>query len=284
MVEGMPPTHMSQPAGRERATQIPLSFHPSFDPDEVKIDIDNLGVFYSDGTESLRGITFSIPMHMITVLFGPAGGGKSTLLRTLNRLNDLADVVSIEGQVRIDGKNILDPKTDVIALRRRVGMVFARPVVLPMSIRQNLSYGLELRGEQSASHIEDLIEASLKSAALWDEVQDRLDEPAVSLSGGQQQRLCLARVLVLEPDIILLDEPTSGLDPISTGKVEASLQVLKKDYTIVIVPHSVQQAARIADYAAFFLDGQMIEYAPGPELFTNPRHPKTQDYVEGRFG
>ncbi len=284
MVEGMPPTHMSQPAGRERATQIPLSFHPSFDPDEVKIDIDNLGVFYSDGTESLRGITFSIPMHMITVLFGPAGGGKSTLLRTLNRLNDLADVVSIEGQVRIDGKNILDPKTDVIALRRRVGMVFARPVVLPMSIRQNLSYGLELRGEQSASHIEDLIEASLKSAALWDEVQDRLDEPAVSLSGGQQQRLCLARVLVLEPDIILLDEPTSGLDPISTGKVEASLQVLKKDYTIVIVPHSVQQAARIADYAAFFLDGQMIEYAPGPDLFTNPRHPKTQDYVEGRFG
>ncbi len=275
---------MSQPAGRERATQIPLSFHPSFDPDEVKIDIDNLGVFYSDGTESLRGITFSIPRHMITVLFGPAGGGKSTLLRTLNRLNDLADVVSIEGQVRIDGKDILDPKTDVIALRRRVGMVFARPVVLPMSIRQNLSYGLELRGEQSASHIEDLIEASLKSAALWDEVQDRLDEPAVSLSGGQQQRLCLARVLVLEPDIILLDEPTSGLDPISTGKVEASLQVLKKDYTIVIVPHSVQQAARIADYAAFFLDGQMIEYAPGPELFTNPRHPKTQDYVEGRFG
>jgi phosphate transport system ATP-binding protein len=270
--------------GSSRPTQIPLSFHPHFDPDQVKVEIENLGIFYSDGTESLRGITFTIPANQITVLFGPAGGGKSTLLRTLNRLNDLADVVSIKGSVRIDGENILDAKTDVIGLRRRVGMVFARPVVLPMSIRQNLTYGLELRGDKSNEHTNELIETSLRSAALWDEVHDRLDEPAVSLSGGQQQRLCLARVLVLEPDIILLDEPTSGLDPISTGKVETSLQILKQNYTIVIVPHSVQQAARIADYAAFFLDGQMIEYSRGPEIFTHPRHPKTQDYVEGRFG
>ncbi|TFH35144.1 MAG: phosphate ABC transporter ATP-binding protein [Anaerolineales bacterium] len=277
------PTPVS-PEGRSRPSQIPLSFHPTFNPDEVKIEIEDLGIFYSDGTESLRGVTFSIPGKQITVLFGPAGGGKSTLLRTLNRLNDLADVVSIEGHVKIDGEDILSPKTDVIALRRRVGMVFARPVVLPMSIRQNLTYGLELSGEYSASHVNEVIEASLRSSALWEEVHDRLDEPAISLSGGQQQRLCLARVLALEPDIILLDEPTSGLDPISTGKVEASLQVLKQNYTIVIVPHSVQQAARIADYAAFFLDGQLIEYAKGPDLFTHPRHPKTQDYVEGRFG
>jgi phosphate transport system ATP-binding protein len=269
---------------RVRVTQIPLSFHPTFEPEQVKIDIENLGIVYSDGTESLNGITFAIPRHQITVLFGPAGGGKSTFLRTLNRLNDLADVVSIEGHVRIDGQDILDPDIDVIALRRRVGMVFARPVVLPMSIRDNLTYGLELRGDKTSSRRDELVEASLKSAALWEEVHNRLDEPAVSLSGGQQQRLCLARVLVLEPDIILLDEPTSGLDPISTGKVEASLQALKKNYTVVIVPHSVQQAARIADYAAFFLDGQMVEYTLGPEMFTHPRHPKTQDYVEGRFG
>lgn len=284
MVDNLSPSTVSTPAGRPRATQIPLSFHPQFEPDQIKIEIENLGVFYSDGTESLRGITMAIPKNQITVLFGPAGGGKSTLLRMLNRLNDLADVVSIEGQVQIDGEDILHPKLDVIELRRRVGMVFARPVVLPMSIRQNLTYGLELRGDTYSSDHLQAIEKSLRSAALWEEVHDRLDEPAVSLSGGQQQRLCLARVLVLEPDIILLDEPTSGLDPISTGKVEASLQVLKEDYTIVIVPHSVQQAARIADYAAFFLDGQLIEYAQGPELFTNPRHPKTQDYVEGRFG
>ncbi len=284
MVDNPSPSVLSRPAGQPRATQIPLGFHPQFDPDQVKIEIDDLGVFYSDGTESLRGITMDIPKNQITVLFGPAGGGKSTLLRMLNRLNDLADVVSVEGHVRIDGEDILNPKLDVIALRRRVGMVFARPVVLPMSIRQNLTYGLELRGDASSSASTEAIEKSLRAAALWEEVHDRLDEPAVSLSGGQQQRLCLARVLVLEPDIILLDEPTSGLDPISTGKVETSLQVLKKNYTIVIVPHSVQQAARIADYAAFFLDGQLVEYAQGPELFTNPRHPKTQDYVEGRFG
>ncbi len=284
MVDAMRPSSAFPSKQQGRPTQIPLSFHPSFDPEKIKIEIVNLGILYSDGTESLRGITLSIPSNQITVLFGPAGGGKSTFLRTLNRLNDLADVVALEGHARIDGQDILDPKTDVIALRRRVGMVFARPVVLPMSIRQNLTYGLELRGDASISRSDELLETSLRAAALWEEVHDRLDEPAVSLSGGQQQRLCLARVLVLEPDIILLDEPTSGLDPISTGKVEASLQALKKNYTIVIVPHSVQQAARIADYAAFFLDGQMIEYSPGAEMFTNPRHPKTQDYVEGRFG
>jgi phosphate transport system ATP-binding protein len=173
---------------------------------------------------------------------------------------------------------------DVIALRRRVGMVFARPVVLPMSIRQNMTYGLELTGEKRKSRLDEAVERGLKLAALWDEVKDRLDDPAIALSGGQQQRLCLARVLANQPEVILLDEPTSGLDPISTGKVETALQGLKKDYTVVIVPHSVQQAARIADYAAFFLQGELIEAADGKELFTHPKVKRTEDYVEGRFG
>ena len=249
-----------------------------------KIVIEDLSISYSDGTESLRDINLVVPEHAITVLFGPAGGGKSTLLRTLNRLNDLADVTDVSGHVWLEGTDILEPDIDTIALRRRVGIVFARPVVLPMSIRQNITYGLELAGERSAAALDEAVERSLHAAALWEEVRDRLDDPAVAISGGQQQRLCLARVLALEPEVILLDEPTSGLDPISTGKVEASLQELKQDYTIVLVPHSIQQAARTADYAAFFLDGELIEYAPGKQIFVHPHDKRTEDYVEGRFG
>ena len=249
-----------------------------------KIVIENLSLQYADGTESLRNISMDIREHAITVLFGPAGGGKSSLLRCLNRLNDLTEVNTISGRILIDGKDILDPKTDAIALRRRVGMVFARPVVLPMSIYQNLTYGLELAGEKRHSVLYEAAERSLKLAALWDEVKDRLDDPAIALSGGQQQRLCLARSLAQQPEIILLDEPTSGLDPISTGKVEAALQELKKDYTIILVPHSVQQAARTADFAAFFLQGEMVEYGEGSELFTKPQEKRTEDYVTGRFG
>ncbi len=249
-----------------------------------KIIVENLSLQYSDGTESLRDINLEIKANAINVLFGPAGGGKSSLLRCLNRLNDLTEVQTISGKILLDGENILDLKTDVIALRRRVGMVFARPVVLPMSIRQNLTYGLELAGEKHKSKLEEAVERSLKLAALWDEVKDRLEDPAVALSGGQQQRLCLARVLANQPEVILLDEPTSGLDPISTGKVEAALQELKKNYTIILVPHSVQQAARAADYAAFFLQGELIEWAEGKEIFTHPKAKRTEDYVEGRFG
>ncbi len=249
-----------------------------------KILIEHLTLRYSDGTESLNDINLAIPANAITVLFGPAGGGKSSLLRCINRLNDLADVETLSGRILIDGENVLDPDTDVIALRRKVGMVFARPVVLPLSIRGNLTYGLELAGEKRRSRLDEAVERSLKQAALWDEVKDRLNDPASALSGGQQQRLCLARVLALQPEIILLDEPTSGLDPISTGKVETALQELKRNYTIVLVPHSVQQAARTADYAAFFLQGQLIEYAPGTEIFTNPKDQRTEDYVTGRFG
>lgn len=249
-----------------------------------KIEITNLSLQYSDGTESLQNINLNIPDRQITVLFGPAGGGKSSLLRVLNRLNDLADVTRMDGKVLLDNEDILDPKIDVIALRRRVGMVFARPVVLPMSIRQNLTYGLEVAGIQEKIKLDEAVERSLNQAALWDEVKDRLEDPAIALSGGQQQRLCLARVLALEPEVILLDEPTSGLDPISTGKVEESLQELKEQYTVVLVPHSVQQAARAADNAAFFLQGELVEYAPGKEVFSNPTDQRTADYVEGRFG
>ena len=249
-----------------------------------KIVIENLTLQYSDGTESLNNISLDIVANATTVLFGPAGGGKSSLLRCLNRLNDLADVESVSGRIILDGENILDPKIDVIALRRKVGMVFARPVVLPFSIRGNLTYGLELAGEKRKSRHDEAIERSLKLAALWDEVHDRLDEPAIALSGGQQQRLCLARSLAQEPEVILLDEPTSGLDPISTAKVEDALEELKKLYTVILVPHSVQQAARTSDYAAFLLQGKLIEYAPGTEIFTNPQNQRTEDYVTGRFG
>lgn len=249
-----------------------------------KIIIEHLSLQYSDGTESLRDVSMGIREKAVTVLFGPAGGGKSTLLRCLNRLNDLTSIKASTGRILIDGQNVLDPETDVIALRRKVGMVFAKAVVLPMSIRQNLTYGLELAGEKHKSQLEEAVERSLRLAALWDEVKERLDDPAIALSGGQQQRLCLARSLALQPEIILLDEPTSGLDPISTGKVEVALQELKKDYTIVLVPQSVQQAGRTADYAAFFLQGELIEYGAGKLMFTSPKEKRTEDYITGRFG
>jgi phosphate transport system ATP-binding protein len=241
-------------------------------------------VQYSDGTESLRDISLSIETNQISVLFGPAGGGKSTLLRAINRLNDLVEGVRLSGKIYLDGEDITGPKVDVVALRRRVGMVFAQPVPLPMSIRRNVTYGLDLAGIRQADQLNRAMEKALRAAALWEEVKDRLNEPAVALSGGQQQRLCLARVLALEPEVVLLDEPTSGLDPISTAKVEASLQEIKRDYTVVIVPHSVQQAARIADQAAFFLQGQLVESGPGQTLFTQPQDKRTEDYVTGRFG
>jgi len=249
-----------------------------------KISIRNLSITYSDGTKPLKDISFDIPANQISVIFGPAGGGKSSLLRTLNRLNELTDLKSQEGSVLLDGRDLLDPAIDVIQLRRQVGMVFARPVVLPLSIRGNVTYGLEVAGDTDKDRLSEAVESSLKKAAIWEEVKDRLDDPAIALSGGQQQRVCLARVLALEPEVILLDEPTSGLDPISTGKVEESLQDLKRDYTIVLVPHSVQQAARTADQAIFLLQGELIEVKSGELMFTNPQDTRTQDYIQGRFG
>jgi phosphate transport system ATP-binding protein len=251
---------------------------------QVKIRVEQLNLQYSDGKESLRDINLEILENAITVFFGPAGGGKSSLLRVFNRLNDLADVKFQSGRVYLDDLDVLNPKIDVIALRRRIGMVFARPIVLPMSIRSNLTYSLELMGEKRSEVLSEAVERSLVQAALWDEVKDRLLEPAITLSGGQQQRLCLARSLMLKPEVIMLDEPTSGLDPISTGKVEATLQELKKEYTIILVPHSVQQAARVADFAVFFLQGELIEMGIGKEIFITPKDKRTEDYIMGRFG
>jgi len=250
----------------------------------VKIAIEHLSFGYDDGAEGLIDVSLTIYANEITALFGPAGGGKSTLLRVLNRLNDLVEGCTRTGRVLFDGQDIYAPDVDVIALRRRMGIVFAQPMPLPMSIRANLEYGPRLAGVKGSARLAGIVERSLRDAALWDEVKDRLDESGFALSGGQQQRLCLARVLALEPDVILLDEPMSGLDPISTAKIEGTLQELKRRYTIVIVPHNVQQAARVADHAAFFLQGRLIEDGPGQQLFTTPSDSRTEDYVTGRFG
>jgi phosphate transport system ATP-binding protein len=249
-----------------------------------KFVVENLSVQYPDGTESLRNISLQIPPNAITVLFGPAGGGKSTLLRTFNRLNDLVSGTRYSGRVLLDGEDILSPKVDLVALRRRVGMVFAQPVPLPMSVRENMTYGLTLAGEHNRRKLDRAMIEGLQAAALWEEMKDRLDDPANSLSGGQQQRLCLARVLALQPEVILMDEPTSGLDPISTAKVEDSLQTIKKKYTVIIVPHSVQQAGRLANWAGFFLQGELVEWGEGKNLFIAPKEKRTEDYVTGRFG
>lgn len=250
---------------------------------EPKIFIEEVNYSYGD-SQVLRNITLEVPPRSVTVFFGPAGGGKTTLLRLINRLNDMVDDTRMTGRVLLDGKNVYDPGTNVESLRRRVGMVFALPLPLPGTVRENVTYGLKLAGLRDGGRLEQILERSLSQAALWDEIKDRLDSPANALSGGQQQRLCIARSLALEPEVLLLDEPTSGLDPISTRKVEESLHQLKKLYTIVIVPHSVQQAARVADQAAFLLMGDLIEYRAGTEIFTTPHDKRTEDYVTGRFG
>lgn len=252
-------------------------------PSTPKVLIENLTYRYGDKV-ALREVNLAIPAQAITVLFGPAGGGKTTLLRLINRLNDLVEGTQRSGRILLDGQDIYAPGVDVPALRRRVGMVFALPLPLPGTIRENILYGPRLAGVRDRATLDEIVVRSLTLAALWDEVKDRLDDPARALSGGQQQRLCIARSLALEPEVLLLDEPTSGLDPISTGKVEASLQELKQRYTIIIIPHSIQQAARVADYAAFFLMGDLIEHGQARDLFTAPRDRRTEEYITGRFG
>ena len=251
--------------------------------DVPKIRIQNVSYSYN-GKPALRHVTLDVPARAITVFFGPAGGGKTTLLRLINRLNDLVEGTRMSGRILLEGQDIYAPGIDVPALRRRVGMVFALPLPLPGTIGENVLYGPRLAGVGDRTRLEEILVRSLNQAALWGEVKDRLDSPASALSGGQQQRLCIARSLALEPEVLLLDEPTSGLDPISTAKVEESLFELKQRYTIIIVPHSIQQAARVADHAAFFLMGELIEHRPGREMFTTPRDQRTEDYVTGRFG
>ncbi len=248
------------------------------------IAVRDLSFTYEDGAQALRHVSLDIYEHEIFVLFGPARSGKSTLLRLFNRLSDLTEQATREGTILFRGRDIFDHSVDVTELRRRISMVFAIPTPLPGSIRENLTYGLKMAGIRDPRIHEERIERALRQAALWDEVKDRLDQSAFALSGGQQQRLCIARSLALEPEVILLDNPTSGLDPISTGIVEDSLRELKQRYTIIMVPHSVQQAARMADRAAFMLDGEVIEVGWGGELFTKPRDRRTEDYITGRFG
>jgi phosphate transport system ATP-binding protein len=250
---------------------------------DVKIRIENLRLFYGM-SEILKGITIDVYTNMITGFMGPAGSGKSSLISIINRMIDFEEGIRIEGNVYMDGINILDGTIDQISLRRRVGTVFAVPIPLPRSVYENIAYGPRLQGIRERSKLNTIVEESLKKAFLWDEVKDRLHTSALKLSGGQQQRLCLARTLATKPEVILLDEPCSGLDPISTAKIEEALNELKKEFTIILVSNNTKQIARITDFAAFFYMGQLIEYGSTEKLFTNPSEKKTEDYIQGKFG
>lgn len=250
---------------------------------ETKISTSDLNLYYGNN-HALKNINLDIYENQITAFIGPSGCGKSTYLKTLNRMNDLVPNVTINGKVWIDGEDIYDPKVDTTLLRKKVGMVFQQPNPFPMSIYDNIAYGPRIHGIKGKAELDAIVEKSLRGAALWDEVKDRLKRSALGLSGGQQQRLCIARALAVEPEILLMDEPTSALDPISTLKIEDLMGELKKNYTVVIVTHNMQQATRIVDYTAFFLVGEVVEYAPTTDLFSHPREKKTEDYITGRFG
>ncbi len=248
-----------------------------------KLESKDVNLFYG-ATQALKGINLQIEENTVTALIGPSGCGKSTYLRLFNRMNDLIDNIKIEGEVLIDGKNIYEKGTNVDSLRKQTGMVFQKPNPFPKSIFDNVAYGLRVNGITDKTFIEERVETTIKQVALWDEVKDKLKKSAFELSGGQQQRLCIARALANEPSVILMDEPTSALDPISTSKVEELIYDLKSKYTIVIVTHNMQQAARISDHTAFFYLGELVEYSPTKELFTNPKVERTQNYITGRFG
>lgn len=249
---------------------------------DIKFNVDNLELFYGN-FKALKGIDMEIKKNEITALIGPSGCGKSTFLKTLNRMNDLEDGVKVTGRIHLDGVDIYK-EMDSITLRHRVGMVFQQPNPFPKSIYDNVAYGPRIHGIRKKSQLDEIVERSLRQAAIWDELKDRLNKSALGLSGGQQQRLCIARTLAVQPDVILMDEPTSALDPISTMKIEDLALELKKDYTIVVVTHNMQQASRISDKTAFFLLGELIEYGETTELFANPKNPKTEEYITGRFG
>src|SRR5579864_6638710 len=262
---------------------VDVDHSKNLNPDAAtKIDVKNLDFYYS-GKQALYGVTLPIREHQTTALIGPSGCGKSTFLRTLDRMNDLIPGTRTEGEAIMDGENIYDNSVDVVFLRQRVGMVFQRPNPFPKSIFENVAYGLHIQGK-STREIEERVEQSLRDAALWNEVKDRLKTSALGLSGGQQQRLCIARAIAVQPDVLLMDEPASALDPIATLKIEELIVDLAKEYTIAIVTHNMQQAARVSQYTGFFLNGKLIEYAPTVELFEHPKKKETEDYVSGRFG
>jgi phosphate transport system ATP-binding protein len=257
--------------------------HPSLASEEHVLEVQNFRLWYGS-KQALFDVSLDIPRGKVTALIGPSGCGKSTLLRSVNRMNDLIDTVRIEGDMRLAGDSIYASGVDVIELRKRMGMVFQKPNPFPMSIFENVVYSLRIDGENDRRLLEEVCEHSLRGAALWDEVKDRLDESGLSLSGGQQQRLCIARAIASEPEVLLLDEPCSALDPIATGKVEDLIKELRGEYSILIVTHNMQQASRISDYTSFMYLGRLIEYAPTADMFTKPKLPETEDYVTGRFG
>lgn len=251
--------------------------------EKIKIEVRHLS-FYYGSTPALKNITMKIAENKITAVIGPSGCGKSTFIRCLNRMNDILPGTRVEGEVLIDGQNIYSPQVDVIELRKRVGLVFQKPNPFPKSIFDNVAYGLRINGVKNKRIIEEIVEKSLRQAALWDEVKDRLKDNAFSLSGGQQQRLCIARALAVEPKVMLFDEPCSAIDPIATAKIESLIHQLRNNYTVIIVTHNMQQAARVSDYTAFLMLGELIEYDKTEKIFTNPSHRLTEDYITGRFG
>nr|WP_319487566.1 phosphate ABC transporter ATP-binding protein PstB [uncultured Caproiciproducens sp.] len=250
---------------------------------ETKISIQDLNLYYGD-FQALKSVNMEIPHNKVTAFIGPSGCGKSTCLKTINRMNDMVENCKITGKVTIDGEDIYDPRTDVTLLRKRAGMVFQKPNPFPMTLYDNIAYGPRVHGIKSKQKLDEIVEQSLRNAALWDEVKDRLKKSALGLSGGQQQRLCIARALAVEPDIILMDEPTSALDPISTLKIEDLMDDLRARYTVIIVTHNMQQAARIADRTAFFLLGEIVEFTDTLTMFNNPKDERTERYITGRFG
>ena len=250
---------------------------------DYRIEVKDLNVYF-DESHILKDINININKNMVTSLIGPSGCGKSTFIRTLNRMNDLIDTFKMDGSVLLDGNDIYDPKVDVVDLRKKVGMVFQKPNPFPKSIFDNVAYGLRIHGVTEKDFIEQRVEESLKEAALWDEVKEKLDKSAMGLSGGQQQRLCIARTIAVEPEVILMDEPCSALDPISTTKIEDLIHKLKKEFTIIIVTHNMQQATRVSKYTAFFLHGEIVESGLTDKLFIEPEDKRTEDYITGRFG
>ncbi|GAA4357825.1 phosphate ABC transporter ATP-binding protein PstB [Kangiella marina] len=251
--------------------------------EKISIEVEKLNLFYGQ-KQALYDIDMQIPEKKVTAFIGPSGCGKSTLLRCFNRMNDLVDIARVQGDININGNNINKPGVDVAELRRNVGMVFQKPNPFPKSIYENIAYGLRLQGINKRRVLDEVVEWALKGAALWDEVKDRLHENALGMSGGQQQRLCIARAIAVQPEVLLLDEPASALDPISTLKIEELIHELKNDYTIVIVTHNMQQAARVSDYTAFMYMGDMVEFDQTDTIFTNPSQKKTEDYITGRYG
>lgn len=255
----------------------------SLEREQICLHVQNLSLYYGEA-RALHGVELKIPQQRVTAFIGPSGCGKSTLLRCFNRMNDLIDNVRVEGEILLEGQNIYDRNVDVPTLRQRVGMVFQKPNPFPKSIYENVAYGLRLKGVNKRRELDERVEWALKGAALWDEVKDRLHDSAFGLSGGQQQRLVIARSIAIEPSVLLLDEPASALDPISTLKIEELIYELKSEYTIVIVTHNMQQAARVSDYTAFLYMGELIEYGDTDTLFTKPRKKQTEDYITGRYG